>query len=244
MLGKTNVGGVKLYAAIGVVYPEGTRCSCSNGLREFSAENTSGQWVFAVPEPGSWTLTATDPTGTEAPISETVDISSEGQSVNVELSYGLILFNRSDERSATTGGWQAVGGYAGTQGWPGRAPTVTKNTDSYKLSFPANAGSIFSTTNEIDLSDYKTLKALLQHDAAVNLTVDQYMFGVFDIDTLGMNGMQNAIAKLAIKDAPIGQIVELSIDVTTVLGAYNIGFAHYAGTVDVIDKLLKVWAVK
>ena len=96
-------GGAKLFAAIGVTYPEGSTCTCTNGTKTLKAKTTSGQWVFAIPEAGTWTVTATDGTNTK---SESVNITAEGQSVNVELSYrteGYLynagVFNESYQRT-------------------------------------------------------------------------------------------------------------------------------------------------
>ena len=101
-------GSVKLFAAIGVTYPEGSTCTCTNGTKTFTAKNTNGQWVFAIPEIGTWTVTATD--GTES-ASESVVISAEGQSENVELSYALVLFDGSNggDNTSVTGGWTGDG---------------------------------------------------------------------------------------------------------------------------------------
>ncbi len=84
-------GGVKLFAAIGVTYPAGSTLTCTNGTKTLKAKTTTGQWVFAIPEVGTWTVTATDPTGATEPASETVEITHEGQSVNVELSHALYI---------------------------------------------------------------------------------------------------------------------------------------------------------
>lgn len=77
-------GGTKLFAAIGVTYPEGSVLTCTNGTKTLTAKNTSGQWVFAIPETGTWTVTATDGTNTS---SKSVEITAEGQNVSVNLAY-------------------------------------------------------------------------------------------------------------------------------------------------------------
>lgn len=75
-------GGTKLFAAIGVTYPEGSTCTCTNGTKTLKAKNTSGQWVFAIPEAGTWTVTAADGTNTK---SQSVSITKEGQFESVNL---------------------------------------------------------------------------------------------------------------------------------------------------------------
>lgn len=83
-------GSDKLFAAIGVTYPAGSTVTCTNGTKTLKAKTTSGQWVFAIPEAGTWTVTATDGTNTK---SQSVSITSEGQLETVTLSYQLVLFD-------------------------------------------------------------------------------------------------------------------------------------------------------
>lgn len=90
--------GAKLFAAIGVSYPAGSTLTCTKGTKTLKAENTSGQWVFAVPEAGTWTVTATDGTNSK---SRSVSITKEGQLESVELTYELVLFD-----SSVTSGWE------------------------------------------------------------------------------------------------------------------------------------------
>ena len=86
----TGGGSGKLYAAISVTYPEGSVCTCSDGVKTLTAKNTSGLYLFSIPYAGTWTVTATDGTDTA---SQTVEITTEGQSVSVELSYNLVLYS-------------------------------------------------------------------------------------------------------------------------------------------------------
>ena len=144
MIGKTNVAGMKLFAAISVDYPEGSQLTCSDGKRTFSAENSSGQWVFAIPRPGTWTVTATNGTDTK---SQSVSITTEGQFESVQLSYALVLFNGEDN-TELTGGWVSMssgGSYAVSEG---------------ALVFTPASGSgvrFLRTVNPVDFSKYKTL---------------------------------------------------------------------------------------
>lgn len=97
-------GGTELFAAIGVTYPVGSTVTCTNGTKTLTAKTTSGQWVFAIPEAGTWTVTATD--GTET-ASETVEITAEGQSASVELNYSFVLFENG-VANPLLGAFQAV----------------------------------------------------------------------------------------------------------------------------------------
>ena len=144
MIGKTNVAGMKLFAAISVDYPAGSQLTCSDGTRTFSAENSSGQWVFVIPKAGTWTVTATNGTDTK---SQSVSITTEGQWESVELSYALVLFDGEDN-TALTGGWVTMTG-GGSYAVSGGALVFT----------PSSGSSVrfLRTVNPVDFSKYKTL---------------------------------------------------------------------------------------
>ena len=135
----------KPYAVIGVTYPSGSTCTCTNGSKMLTAKDTSGKALFVIPSAGTWTVTATDGTNTK---SQSVEITSEGQSVSVELSYALVLFDNGDN-TIVTGGWEGEG----------VTPTVS---DVLSFSFVnhdttfAKAASVYAV-NKFDLSQYNKL---------------------------------------------------------------------------------------
>ena len=86
-------GGTKLFAAIGVTYPEGSTCTCTNGTKTFTAKNTNGEWAFSIPSTGTWTVSCTDGTNTK---SQSVSITKEGQFESVVLSYRQYLFDNGE----------------------------------------------------------------------------------------------------------------------------------------------------
>ena len=113
MVGGGAAGGAEL-PAIYVTYPAGSVCTCTNGVKSFTAKDTTGFWLFAGLEVGTWTVTTTDPSGENAPESQTVEITTAGQIVNVELSYVLWLYKNGNEYNAITGGWKIVNASGGT----------------------------------------------------------------------------------------------------------------------------------
>lgn len=141
-------GGIgKLFAAIGVEYPAGSECSCSNGTKTLKAKDTSGKWVFAIPEAGTWTVTSTDGTNSK---SLEVEITEQGQSEKVVLSYQLVLLDGADLCEAVTGGWT---GYTSVdenglymQAWTNGQIAGTKTA---------------STANTFDRGSYTVLKAIV-----------------------------------------------------------------------------------
>ena len=78
-------GNTKVFAVIGVTYPEGSTCTATDGTTTLSAPDTSGTWACIVPNAGTWTVECTDGTDTAT---ETVTISAEGQVETVTLDYG------------------------------------------------------------------------------------------------------------------------------------------------------------
>lgn len=99
-------GGGAPFAVIGVTYPAGSTCTCTDGTKTFTAKGTSGLALFVVPETGEWTVSCTDGTQTA---STTATVSAEGEAVNVKLAYDLRLFDNGDECTDTTGGWTNTG---------------------------------------------------------------------------------------------------------------------------------------
>lgn len=135
-------GDVKLYAFIGVTYPEGSTCTCTNGVVTLKAKDTGGMWAFRIPKAGDWTVTATNGERTK---SETVSITAEGQFETVKLVYELMLYDAGNEYTDVTGGWS---------GYTSKTKT-TMTADTSKTSSTVTA----KTANEIDFSDYRTLNA-------------------------------------------------------------------------------------
>lgn len=136
--------GSKLFALIIVTYPEGNTCTCSNGTKTLKAKNTSGRWIFSVPSIGTWTVSVTNGTDT---ITKTVEITAEGQSEDVKMSFwDGALYDAGNQYTDITGGWKTIKG------------KVTFNEDSITISAAESSEAIVGTTNAIDLSGFTTLK--------------------------------------------------------------------------------------
>lgn len=90
---ENKVAVTDVFASIGVTYPIGSTCTCTNGTEVLVAKNTNGRWVFAIPSLGEWTVTSTANDSSGSSKSEIVNITAAGQTTSVELSYGYYLFN-------------------------------------------------------------------------------------------------------------------------------------------------------
>lgn len=143
MVGKTNVAGARLRSVISVTYPEGSVCTCSNGTKTLKARDTSGKALFNV-STGTWTVTATDGNKTK---DATVDITTDGQSESVTLSYLLVLYNAGDQCTSVTGGYSA------------RNSGTTFGSSAINVSVSNGGTSTWAwTKNAIDVTEYSTLR--------------------------------------------------------------------------------------
>lgn len=171
----TRRGGGTPYAAIGVTYPSGSVCTCTNGTLTLTAKDTSGKAIFVIPSAGTWTVTATDGTNTK---SESVEITTEGQIVSVTLSYGLFLFDGGD-KTGVTGGWTYTITNSGYAGSFARKDNLTVDTTLYWLpgrtwntegTDQKNRNGYAHTKNKIDVTNYNTITAVSNY-AEGHLTV-------------------------------------------------------------------------
>ena len=93
------------YAIIGVTYPSGSVCTCSNGSVTLTAKDTTGKAIFVIPSAGTWTVKAVK--GSQSK-SKAVSITAEGQVETVELTFETILWEAgSDQNTSLTGGFAA-----------------------------------------------------------------------------------------------------------------------------------------
>lgn len=147
MLGKTNVGGSKkAFAIIGVTYPAGSVCTCTDGMKTLTLKDTSGLGIFLIPYAATWTVSCTDGSRTR---STQVSITAEGQSESVTLNYELVLFGGGTDNTSVTGGWvgqdNTVSISSGLLGF-----AVRSDTSGYLGVF---------TKSAVNVSGYSILKA-------------------------------------------------------------------------------------
>ena len=133
-------GGAKAFAVIGVTYPAGSVCTCTDGTKTLTLKDTGGQGFFLIPYAAAWTVTATDGTNTK---SQSVEITSEGQSESVELNYAVDIFNGGAIVPFTAESLRSEKVEIGTEIVFSKA-----GTEQY------NRGARAYTTNKVDLTDY------------------------------------------------------------------------------------------
>ena len=151
----TRRGGGTPYAAIGVTYPSGSVCTCTNGTLTLTAKNTSGKAIFVIPSVGTWTVKAVS--GSKS-TSKAVSITAEGQVETVTLSYALVLFNN----GVVSGyAWDSSNnnGYGDGKVSNGLIYLYGYTWDN-NISLQPGWGEI-GISSAIDLSDYSALKVRL-----------------------------------------------------------------------------------
>lgn len=134
------------YAIIGVTYPEGSVCTCSNGSKTLTAKDTSGKAIFVIPSAGTWTVKAVK--GSQS-ASKAVSITAEGQVETVELTYGLYIFKNG---SGLTSGY-SIKSNSNSMIF---APTVSGDTISWSGDL-SSGGVAFYIAPAVALSGYTKL---------------------------------------------------------------------------------------
>lgn len=106
MVGITNSSGIgKIYAVIGVTYPSGSTCTCTDGAKTLTAKDTTERALFVIPYAGTWTVKAVSGNKSK---SKAVSITAEGQVEVVTLIFETILWEAgSDQNTSLTGGFAA-----------------------------------------------------------------------------------------------------------------------------------------
>jgi hypothetical protein len=123
-------------ATIAVTYPAGSTCSTAMGDITLNAPDTSGAWNCVVHYAGDWVFTCTD--GSQS-TTNTVTISTDGESKSLTLSYRLYLFSETDGN---------VGGFVVRNNF-------TIDSNFMKLLDGENSDASLNTW--VDLSNYNTL---------------------------------------------------------------------------------------
>lgn len=168
-------GADKPYAVIGVTYPSGATCTCTNGSKTLTAKDTTGKALFVIPSAGTWTVKAVK--GSKS-TSKTVSITTEGQVETVMLMFELILFDGGD-KTGVTGGWSYTITDYGYNDTSVREDNLTVSTTLYWLpgrgwngggTDQKNRSGYAHTKKKIDVTEYNTITAVSKH-ASGHLTV-------------------------------------------------------------------------
>ncbi len=206
-------GARKPYAVIGVTYPAGSTCTCTNGVRTLTARDTSGKAMFVIPSAGTWTVKAVK--GSQS-TSKAVKITTEGQVATVELAHDYVIFsNETGLNSAFSDG----GGGATVN-------VATTSSGEKVLIFPHGGGEnrMAYIKPAVDLTNYKTLK--ISGAAGANR-----WFGVWNQVPNSNHSGVVAQVTMGLSDTP----VLYTIDVSNLSGSYYLGTEYAVETTYVYD---------
>ena len=213
----TRRGGGTPYAAIGVTYPSGSVCTCTNGTLTLTAKGTGGKAIFVIPSAGTWTVTAVKGSKSK---SKAVSITAEGQVETVVLAYELVLFDNGDVTSLT-GGWKAtysVTNYGSAKIADGLS--TIQGATAYGGSATAYQ-TLYMTKNKIDFTPYKAFKVhinTVSTNAALLIKTQQTLEGWWD-EPLTANTCVG-YKKLTTSNAG----ANASVDISSLTGSYYVGF--------------------
>lgn len=146
----TRRGGGTPYAAIGVTYPSGSVCTCTNGTLTLTAKGTGGKAIFVIPSAGTWTVTAVS--GSKS-TSKAVSITAEGQVETVELFYPLVIYE-AGVFGANSAGTQFS---AARKDDNNNASSITKESSYMLWECDANTYCMFYISPKASCAGYKTL---------------------------------------------------------------------------------------
>ena len=203
-------GSAKMFAVIGVTYPSGSTCTCTNGTKTLKAKGTSGTAIFNVPSTGTWTVTATNGDKTA---SKSVSITAEGQVETVELLYALYIF-KEGEGAVTPMTVQAQSGVSAS---------ITDDVITLNYPYGATQNIVAEALNKtaIDLTNFNTLYIDLVAIRINNSTTYGTHYGVFSNDAVTGYISDNFVAGEQVK-ATFTRTVK-TVDLSTITGSYFVG---------------------
>lgn len=169
-------------ATIVVTYPEGSTCTCSDGKTVLTAPDTSGICTFTVNNAGEWTVKAVS--GSDS-ASESVSITTDGQSESVTLDYTLVLFSTTEAYVGTfeAKAWKPTGASTTV-----KAPTLNIDDSAMTITLASGSGisGIVINDTPIDLSKWKTLRITLKSSVTISENAN-IRYGVCDAYANGFN---------------------------------------------------------
>lgn len=183
-------------ATINITYPAGSTCTATDGTTTLTAPDTSGTWACIVPNAGTWTVTSTSGAETD---SKAITITTDGQSISVELSYALFLFKPNAPSDIIAGEWEMPTNSTVTA----EAELTVKSVNNF------NGDRIISarTKGQIDLTEYSTLQATCKASGGSNTKLEVY-------------SGSSTVASTAIGT----DLTTVTVDISALSGLHSIGF--------------------
>ncbi len=216
----TRRGGGTPYAVIGVTYPSGSVCTCTNGTLTLTAKGTGGKALFVIPSAGTWTVKAVK--GSDS-ASKAVSITAEGQAATVTLVYwDGTLYNAGNEYTAQTGGWTCVG-----EGVGYNKSTKTDNK-LYVKTQESSSTPYIRTTNKVSLTGFTKIQA------TVSGQTHSSSWGGNERCKLLVSANADLSDPVASAQPTTNDAQTLSLDIN-LTGTYYVGIKAAAGTASTVS---------
>ena len=216
-------------ASINITYPANSTCVVTNsGGQTVASDTNTGSstktWTATVNATGTYTVTATATDGSGNSKSQSVEITNDGQSVSVTLSYQLILFD-----GGVVVPWKVI------QANP--TATISDTIYLYAADPTTPVVSAVRTTNKINLSGYSMLK----YTVTQNVNPEVAFMCVTSSTSAPINaGITNTVTSAVVAYGQPTATGTYSVDVSTINAEYYISIAvgHYGGSG---LRISKVW---
>lgn len=210
--------GTGAFAAIAVTYPAGSTVTVTDSKITYTAPNTNGSALFIIPYAATWIVTATDGTHTN---SKSVEITTEGQSVSVNLGYNVILFDGSNggDNTDATGGWNISYRESLRATVTEKALVSTGNFDYVR--------SNFQSVNKFNLDSYSVLRASFTKTSATNPSSVKRAIGINTAELSGnagntINQASDFMTNFAVLSNAQSKPFELELDISNIDGEHFI----------------------
>ena len=218
--------GAKAFAVIGVTYPAGSTCTCTDGSKTLKLKDTSGQGFFLIPYAAAWTVTATDGTNSK---SESVEITSEGQSESVALSYEVFLFNN--------GAVVPFSSEAQSEATVSIGKTISFGSGSGSSLY--QRGAVAYTKSKIDLTEYTYVVFEGSFTKVINSGVARSIAGVITQTPSADQGQDDLYAAKAYLDV---RNSSWTVDISKLSGEYYVCVsAGYSDANNLIGSITRIY---
>lgn len=195
------------FAVIGVTYPEGSTCTCSDGTKTLTAKGTSGRAIFNIPYAATWTVSCTNGEDTA---SMAVPITAKVQVATTTLVYNLI--------SSLTWETANLGNSGGTAEINGGQLAVT----AVAVTGTSWGSAMHAYASAPDLSRYRTL--VIDVSALSSTNGDAWVGITSDIPT----GYTAAAPTNAVAGANVSTQGVVTVDISAVETGFIVVRAHTA----------------
>lgn len=208
--------GSSAFAVIAVTYPAGSTCTCTCGSKVLRAKDTSGSYLFLIPEAGTWTVRCTDGTDTA---STAKSITKQYQVEKVELSYRYYLLKDGVQNTdAAAGAWTWIGYSNKGSITCANGKMLVQMSMDYGGSENLYTGAAYHK-NKVNVANYSKLKCTVT--AVSNVGGTSYCPKI-GLTSDALSGYADISADPTLAASVNASVGTLSIDISALNGAYYV----------------------